>query len=46
VVLERDAKRFVTVPSIAHPYDVTPDPELCSGHDDSSTVRDRMMHLF
>jgi hypothetical protein len=39
------ATQVATVPRTAHHYDVTPDPASCSGHDTTSTLRDRMMHL-
>jgi hypothetical protein len=45
-VLELDAKQFATLPSGAQHYDVTPDPESCSGHDESGILRDRMRHML
>jgi hypothetical protein len=38
-------REYKTIPSTAHHYDITPDPESCSGHK-GVTMRDRMRHMF
>lgn len=37
---------YRAIPSSAHHYDVTPDPDSCSGHSGVVTMRDRLSHLF
>ncbi len=37
---------YKSVPSTAHHYDVTPDPQSCSGHVKKVTPSDRLHHLF
>lgn len=36
---------YASVPATAHKYDITQDPESCSGHK-GTTMRDRMTHMF
>jgi hypothetical protein len=37
---------YKSVPTTAHHYDVTPDPQSCAGHMQKVTVGDRFRHLF
>jgi len=38
-------QQYKAIPSTARHYDVTPDPESCSGHDEA-TIKERFKHLF
>lgn len=38
-------KEYKAIPATAHKYDVTPDPESCSGHEGAS-YKERLRHLF
>lgn len=39
-------KEFKSVPSTAHHYDITPDPQSCAGQMQKVTTADRFKHLF
>lgn len=37
--------QYATIPSTAHHYDITPDPQTCSGQT-TNDIQDRLQHLF